>query len=208
MTVTDDIDDVPAPRAKVDAGRIRDAVRELLAAIGEDLDRPGLTGTPDHVAEAWADFFSGMHVDPLVHLQQTEDLVGAENQSSELVLMRDINYRSMCEHHLLPVLGTAHIAYVPNTRVVGLGKLPRVVDTLASRPQLQERLTEEIADTIETGLEARGVLVVLEASHGCVSARDPQQAASTIVTMATRGALANPVERAEAMALIGRQERQ
>jgi GTP cyclohydrolase I len=126
-----------------------------------------------------------------------------DDQLGELVLLRDIEFRSICEHHLLPFTGTAHVAYVPATRVVGLGRLPAVVDTLASRPQLQERLTEEIADALQTGLEPHGVLVVIDAVHGCVSSRGARQARSSTVTLASRGTLAEPVARAEIMALIG-----
>ncbi|MGX5682250.1 GTP cyclohydrolase I FolE [Schumannella luteola] len=185
----------------IDSGRIEAAVAEILVAIGEDPARPGLQSTPQRVAQAYADFFSGLGVDPREHLADTVEL--EPGQLGELVLLRDIAFRSICEHHLLPFLGTAHVAYVPGSRVVGLGKIPRVVETLASRPQLQERLTEEIADALADGLDAAGVLVVLDAVHGCVSARGVRQATSSTVTMATRGTLADPVERAEVMALIG-----
>ena len=188
--------------APIDTGRVEAAVAEILAAIGEDSARPGLIATPARVAEAYADFFSGMSVDPLTYLAETVGLQLAEGELGELVLLRDIDFRSVCEHHLLPFLGVAHVAYLPNNRVVGLGKLPKVVETLASRPQLQERLTEEIADALQTGLDARGVLVILDASHSCVTARGARQAKSTTVTMATRGVFSNPVERAEVMALI------
>ena len=183
-----------------DAGRIEAAVAELLAAIGENPARPGLVNTPRRVAEAYADFFAGVGADPLEHLADQQDLDG---ETGELVLLRDIEFRSMCEHHLLPFLGRAHVAYAPDRRIVGLGKLPRVVETLASRPQLQERLTDEIADALVTGLAPKGVLVVVDAIHGCVSARGPRQAASSTVTIASRGTLADPVERAGILALIG-----
>jgi GTP cyclohydrolase I len=185
----------------IDTERIEAAVAELLAAIGEDPARPGLVTTPQRVAQAYTEFFSGLDVDPQVHLAETVDL--GDDELSELVLLRDIEFRSICEHHLLPFLGAAHVAYVPGTRVVGLGRIPRVVETLASRPQLQERLTEEIADAFETGLDPKGVLVVIDAVHGCVSARGVRQAKSSTVTMATRGTLSDPVERAEILALIG-----
>ena len=187
--------------APIDSGRVEAAVAEILAAIGEDSTRPGLVATPERVATAYADFFSGLEVDPLTFLADTIEL--ADDELSELVLLRDIDFRSICEHHLLPFVGVAHVAYVPGKRVVGLGKLPKVVDTLASRPQLQERLTEEIADALQVGLDPRGVLVVLDASHGCVTARGVRQVKSTTVTMATRGSLADPVERAGVLALIG-----
>lgn len=184
--------------------RIRAAVSELLEAIGEDPTRPGLIDTPARVADAYAEFFAGVGDDPLRHLGETETLTDAGQQPGEIIMMRSLDFRSMCEHHLLPFLGIAHIAYLPRDRVVGLGRLPRVVETLAARPQLQERLTEQIADAIEQGLDALGVLVVLEASHGCVTARDIRQSRSTTVTLAARGTLTDPVERAEVMALIGK----
>jgi len=186
----------------IDTGRIEAAVAEIIAAIGEDAARPGLATTPQRVAQAYADFFAGLDQDPLEHLAETVEL--GEGQRGELVLLRDIDFRSVCEHHLLPFLGTAHLAYVPRTKVVGLGKLPRVVETLASRPQLQERLTEEIADALEKGLDAEGVLVVLDAVHGCVSARGARQAKSSTVTLASRGSLSDPAMRAAVVALIGR----
>jgi len=185
----------------IDTGRIEAAVAEILVAIGENPGRAGLESTPQRVAEAYSDFFSGLGVDPMEHLRDTVELDAHE--LGELVLLRDIDFRSICEHHLLPFTGRAHLAYVPDTRVVGLGRLPRVVETLASRPQLQERLTEEIADTLNTGLSPKGVLVVIDAVHGCVSARGARQAKSSTVTMASRGTLADPVGRAEIMALIG-----
>ncbi|HEY4267869.1 MAG TPA: GTP cyclohydrolase I FolE [Galbitalea sp.] len=189
--------------APIDTARVEAAVAEILAAIGEDSARPGLLATPTRVAEAYGEFFSGLGVDPQDHLADTVELDLAEGELSELVLLRDIDFRSICEHHLLPFLGRAHVAYIPNKRVVGLGRIPKVVDTLASRPQLQERLTEEIADALQEGLEPRGVLVILDASHGCVTSRGARQAKSTTVTMATRGILSDPVERAEIVALIG-----
>jgi GTP cyclohydrolase I len=189
--------------APIDTARVEAAVAEILAAIGEDSARPGLLATPTRVAEAYSEFFSGLGVDPQIHLADTIELDLPEGELGELVLLRDIEFRSVCEHHLLPFLGRAHVAYIPNKRVVGLGHIPKVVETLASRPQLQERLTEEIADALQQGLDARGVLVVLDASHGCVTSRGARQAKSTTVTMATRGVFSDPVERAEVVALIG-----
>ncbi|WP_166874883.1 GTP cyclohydrolase I FolE [Salinibacterium sp. ZJ450] len=186
--------------ASIDIARIEAAVRELLAAIGEDPARAGLSETPQRFAQAYAEFFAGLAVDPQVHLTET---VGVDADTSELVLVRDIQFRSICEHHLLPFIGVAHLAYLPGDRIVGLGRLPRVVDTLSSRPQLQERLTEEIADALQTGLAPRGVLVVLDAVHSCVSARGTRQTGSSTVTMASRGELREPAARAEIMALIG-----
>ncbi|ASD23288.1 GTP cyclohydrolase I [Cryobacterium sp. TMN-39-2] len=189
----------PAP-VGVDQPRIEAAVAEILAAIGEDPGRAGLASTPERVASAYAEFFAGLGQDPLDHLRDT---VPVGDRTGELVLLRDIEFRSVCEHHLLPFLGTAHLAYLPGERIVGLGKLASVVTTLAARPQLQERLTEEIADTLETGLAPRGILVVLDASHGCVTTRGPRQTHSSTVTMASRGDLALPVARSEIIALIG-----
>jgi GTP cyclohydrolase IA len=188
----------------IDTGRIEAAVAEILAAIGEDTSRTGLSRTPQRVAESYRDFFAGIGVDPLDHLAESIEL--QPGQRGELVLLRDIEFRSICEHHLLPFTGVAHVAYVPQVRVVGLGKLARVVDTLASRPQLQERLTEEVADALQLGLDPLGVLVVIDAVHGCVSARGVRQSKSSTVTIASRGTLAEPVARAEIMSLIGRRD--
>ncbi|RXZ66961.1 GTP cyclohydrolase I [Agromyces albus] len=192
--------------AGVDARRIERAVLEILLAIGEDPDRPGLTRTPQRVAEAYAEFFAGLDVDPLSHLADTVPLGATEAgapATSDAVILRDLAFRSVCEHHLLPFVGTAHVAYLPNERVVGLGRIPAVVDTLASRPQLQERLAEEIADTLQAGLDPKGVLVVLDAQHRCVTTRGSRQERSSTVTIASRGALASPAARAEIIALIG-----
>ena len=186
----------------IDSGRIEAAVAEILAAIGEDVARPGLASTPKRVAQAYSEFFAGIGEDPQVHLADSAEFLG-DGEQGELVLLRDIEFRSICEHHLLPFRGVAHVAYVPGSRIVGLGKLPRVVETIAARPQLQERLTEEIADALHDGLAAEGVLVVLDAVHGCVSARGARQTASSTVTMASRGSLSNPIERAGVLAMIG-----
>lgn len=189
--------------APIDVGRIEAAVAEILAAIGEDTGRPGVAATPQRVAQAYTEFFAGVGVDPVVHLADTVELTAGADELSELVLLRGIEFRSMCEHHLLPFTGVVHIAYVPRNRIVGLGKLPRVVETVASRPQVQERLTEEIADALVAGLDPLGVLVVVDAAHTCVSTRGPRQANSTTLTLASRGTLADPVLRAETIALIG-----
>ncbi|TQL41986.1 GTP cyclohydrolase I [Homoserinimonas aerilata] len=194
------VDGSPA-RSGVDRPRIEAAVLELLAAIGEDTARPGLASTPARVAEAYSEFFSGLSVDPVSHLADSVEL--EPDELGELVLLRGIEFRSICEHHLLPFLGVAHVAYVPRTRVVGLGRLPRVVDTLASRPQLQERLGEEIADALQEGLDPRGVLVVLDASHGCVVSRGVRQVHSSTLTVASRGELDDPAQRAAVLSLIG-----
>ena len=172
----------------------------MLDAIGEDRARAGLVDTPARVAEAWETFFAGVGQDPLAPLADAAEFAG---ESGELVVLRDVAFRTMCEHHLLPVLGVAHLAYAPGGRIVGLGRLPQVVEILAARPQLQERLTDEIADALADGLGAAGVLVVLDAVHGCVTARGPRQTASSTVTVASRGSLSDPASRAEVMALIG-----
>ncbi|PSL36861.1 GTP cyclohydrolase I [Labedella gwakjiensis] len=192
--------------ADVDRRRIESAVTELLLAIGEDPGRDGLESTPQRVAEAYAEFFGGVGADPLEHLRETiptgsPDAVG--QLTGETVIVRDIAFRSVCEHHLLPFVGVAHIAYIPGDAVVGLGRLPRVVDTLASRPQVQERLTEQIAGAIDEGLAPRGVLVVLDASHQCVTTRGARQTASSTVTVASRGDLRSGSARSDVIALIG-----
>lgn len=196
--------------AGVDTGRIERAVHEILLAIGEDPARPGLERTPQRVAEAYAEFFGGLSVDPLTHLADTVPLGATEAgvpATSDAVVLRDIAFRSVCEHHLLPFVGTAHVAYLPAERVVGLGRIPAVIETLAARPQLQERLTEEIADTLQAGLDPKGVLVVLDAQHRCVTTRGSRQERSSTITIASRGALAEPAARAEIIALIGAAER-
>ena len=190
----------------VDTARIERAVRELLLAIGEDPDRAELVRTPARVAEAYQEFFSGIGADPQEHLADSVEVGKADDgepATGDVIIMRDLHFRSVCEHHLLPFVGTAHVAYLPGDRVVGLGRIPAVVETLAARPQLQERLAEEIADTLEAGLEPKGVLVVLDAQHRCVTTRGPRQTRSSTVTIASRGALAAPAARAEIIALIG-----
>ncbi|MES2171948.1 MAG: GTP cyclohydrolase I FolE [Actinomycetota bacterium] len=190
----------PTPAASgIDTARIEAAVREILAAIGEDPSREGLEATPRRVAEAYAEFFAGMGVSTDALLADSV----ISGQSGELVVIRDIEFRSVCEHHLLPFLGVAHVAYLPDAKVVGLGTIAKLVDVIATRPQLQERLTEEIADALEVGLEPLGVLVVLDAVHGCVTSRGPRQAHSSTVTLAGRGTLADASARQEALAMIG-----
>jgi GTP cyclohydrolase I len=185
--------------ARIDRERIEAAVLEILAAIGEDPARAGLELTPSRVADAYAEFFSGVGV-PTDAMLASSEIAG---ETAELVVIKGIEFRSVCEHHLLPFLGTAHIAYQPGERVVGLGTIARVIDTIASRPQLQERLTEEIADALESGLAPLGVLVVLDAVHGCVTSRGPRQAHSSTVTLASRGILDSAASRAEALAMVG-----
>lgn len=184
----------------VDRERIAAAVRELLSAIGSDPDSPELASTPFRVAEAYAEFFSGVGQDAARLLS---DAVPVGADTGELVLVRDIALRSVCEHHLLPFRGRAHVAYRPNERVVGLSAIPRVVEVLAARPQVQERLGEQIAQTVEDGLAPRGVLVVLEASHGCVADRGVRQTEALAVTVASRGSLSDPAEQAGVFALLG-----
>jgi GTP cyclohydrolase I len=181
------------------ADRIRAAVRELLLAIGENPDRPELAKTPDKVADSYASFFKGVGVDPLTALADT---FPAEH--NEAIILKDIELVSICEHHLLPFTGRAHIAYLPNDKVAGLGRLANVVEILASRPQLQENLTSQVADAVSTGLGARGALVVIEARHQCVASRGARQPEVNTITVASRGVYSDPVYRAEVMGLINR----
>ena len=190
--------------APVDSARIEAAVLELLAAIGEDPAREGLAETPKRVARAYGEFFAGVGVDAVARLGEPMD---AEAASGDLVMLSGIEFRSMCEHHLLPFFGSATIAYVPCEKLIGLGRLPLLVDTIASRPQLQERLTDDIADALATAIAPAGVLVHIEASHQCVSARGPRQTGTTTVTMSARGSLRDAAARAEVIALIGAAER-
>lgn len=182
----------------IDRARVEAAVTELLRAIGEDPGDSRFQETPSRFADAYQEFFSGVGADPLTHL--SEGL--AIGKDSDAVIVTDITVRSMCEHHLLPFLGVAHIAYLPKDKVVGLGKLPRVVNVLAARPQMQESLTEQIADALVEGLDPKGVVVVVEARHQCVAARGVEQTNSHTITMASRGELSTPVAREEVMALI------
>lgn len=190
--------------ADIDIPRIEAAVAEILAAIGEDVERAGLATTPQRIAAAYADFFAGVGVDPVPELQDGAELATTASERGELVLLRDIALRSMCEHHLLPFTGVAHVAYVPGDRIIGLGRIPRLVEIVSARPQLQERLGEDVAEALSAAIAPAGVLVVIEARHGCVAARGVRYAESTTVTVASRGTLADPVQRAEVMALIGR----
>jgi GTP cyclohydrolase I len=183
----------------IDRARLETAVAELLTAIGEDPAKAEFATTPARFAEAYSEFFSGVGEDPLVHLRETVPV----GDVSDAVVVTDITLRSMCEHHLLPFLGVAHIAYLPGELIVGLGKLPRVVNSLANRPQMQERLTEQVADALVAGLAPRGVVVVIEARHQCVAARGVEQTNSRTITIASRGELSEPAARAEIMTLIG-----
>ena len=183
----------------VDRERIRRAVTEILVAIGEDVDRPGLAQTPELVADAYAELCAGLAEDPLAHLAQSVPFEG----NAEVVMVNDIAVRSLCEHHLLPFTGRALVAYVPAQRVVGLGKIPRVVHAVAARPQIQERLTDDIATVFEQGLSPRGVLVIIESMHACVTMRGAHEAAAKTITIASRGTLADPAARAEIVSLFG-----
>jgi GTP cyclohydrolase IA len=181
------------------ADRIKAAVRELLLAIGEDPDRPELVRTPEKVAESYLSFFKGVGVDPLTALADT---FPAEH--NEAIILKDIELVSICEHHLLPFTGHAHIAYLPSEKVAGLGRLANVVEILASRPQLQENLTAQVADAVSQGLSAQGVLVVIEARHQCVASRGARQPEVNTITVASRGLFSDPVYRAEVMGLISK----
>jgi GTP cyclohydrolase I len=182
----------------IDHARLRHAVREILIAVGEDPDREGLLDTPDRVARMYAEIFAGLHTDPAVHLQKT-----FTQKHDEMVVVKDIEFSSVCEHHLLPFFGKAHIAYLPNGQIVGLSKLARVVDAIARRPQVQERMTEQIADLVMTHLRARGVGVIVEASHSCMTIRGVRKPAAMTITSSMRGGfLDNPATRAELMSLV------
>lgn len=185
----------------MDNKRIEDAVREMLIAIGEDPDREGLKGTPDRIARMYEEIFGGLSEDPGKHL----DVIFQEDTHEELVLVRDISFYSMCEHHLVPFFGKAHVAYIPRGgRLTGLSKLARVVETIAKRPQLQERITSLVADTIMEKLNPYGVIVVVEAEHMCMTMRGVKKPGSKTVTSAVRGIFkVDAKSRAEAMSLIG-----
>jgi GTP cyclohydrolase I len=171
-----------------------------LKAVGEDPDRAGLKETPRRVAKMYQEMFSGLKTDPARHLHVT-----FPEEYDELVLVRDIPFHSMCEHHLLPFTGVAHVAYIPNGRVTGLSKLARVVEEVARRPQVQERMTQTIADLLERELDTTGAAVVVEAEHSCMSIRGIRKPGSLTVTSALRGSLkSDPSSRAEVMALINR----
>src|SRR5438874_4127729 len=166
----------------VDHERIKRAVREILLAVGEDPEREGLRETPSRVARMYAEVFSGLKDDPAIHLRKT-----FTQKYDEMVLVKDITFESMCEHHLLPFMGKAHVAYLPNGKIVGLSKIPRVVEILARRPQVQERMTEELAELLMKELDAKGVGVILEATHTCMTIRGVRKPGSTFTTSAVRG---------------------
>ncbi len=182
----------------VDLAAIKGAVRTILRAVGEDPDRDGLLETPRRVAKMYAEMFSGLQQDPGRHLEVT-----FEESYDEIVLVRDIPFTSMCEHHLLPFRGVAHVAYIPNGRVTGLSKLARVVEEVSRRPQVQERMTQTVADLIEDRLRSRAVGVIIKAEHSCMSIRGIRKAGSLTVTSTMRGAFrSDPASRSELMSLI------
>jgi len=192
------VDESDSRRAGIDMLRIKAAVREILLAVGEDPEREGLLRTPERVAASYAELFAGMHDDPRRHLAVTFD-----EQHRELVVLRDIPFASLCEHHLLPFTGHAHIGYVPRGQVVGLSKLARLVEGYARRPQVQERLTSEIADVLMEELKPDGCGVVIEASHTCMTIRGVQKPGSTMITSAIRGSFQRrPATRAEFFAIV------
>jgi GTP cyclohydrolase I len=184
----------------MDNKRIEDAFREILIAIGEDPDREGLKETPSRVARMYEEIFSGLNADPRRHMKVTF----TEEQHDELVLVKDIPFYSMCEHHFVPFMGKAHVGYIPQDgSVVGLSKLARVVEEIAKRPQLQERITSEVANIIMEEINPRGVIVVIEAEHLCMSMRGVKKPGSKTVTSAVRGIFkSNSKSRSEAMSLI------
>ena len=184
----------------IDSERIQKAVREIILGIGEDPERDGLRDTPRRVAEMYAELFMGMDKDPKEDLE-----VGFEMGHRELVVLKDIPFYSMCEHHLLPFFGVAHVGYIPNEegRIVGISKLARVVETVARRPQVQERMTTDIADAIVDGISPVGVVVVAQAEHMCMVMRGVKKPGSNVITSAIRGSFhTNPASRAEFFSLI------
>jgi len=184
----------------MDEAKIKNALRDIIEAIGEDPSREGLKETPQRVAEMYTELFQGLHKDPMEDLE-----VGFEMGHREMVVIKDIPFYSMCEHHLLPFFGVAHVGYIPNDegRIVGISKLARVVETIARRPQVQERMTTEIADTIYRGLKATGVGVVVQAEHMCMIMRGIKKPGSNVITSALRGTFrSRAASRAEFFSII------
>ena len=198
LTEPADLSDL-AERSRYDEAGVAKAVRDLLVAIGEDPERDGLVETPHRVARAYREIFAGMWVEPDDVLTTTFDL-----GHDEMVLVKDIEVRSMCEHHLVPFAGVAHVGYIPapEGRITGLPKLARLVDLYARRPQVQERMTTQVADALMRILEPRGAIVVVECEHLCMSMRGIRKPGSRTITSAVRGKLRDPTTRAEAMSLI------
>lgn len=182
----------------MDLDRIERAVREILIAVGEDADREGLRRTPRRVAKMYQELFSGLSKNPAEHLT-----TAFTERYDELVVLRDISFNSMCEHHLMPFEGRAHVAYLPDGQVIGISKLARVVDEFAHRPQVQERLTSQIADLLTDKLKAKGVAVVLQATHACMTCRGIKKAGSVMITSAVRGLCRSDARtRGEVMTLL------
>ena len=182
----------------IDTERIRKAVMEILLAVGEDVEREGLKGTPERVANMYAELLAGMREDPKHYLRSV-----FTERYDEVVLLRDIPFYSICEHHLMPFIGSAHIAYLPSGSVLGVSKLARIVDCFAHRLQVQERLTDQIADFIMNGLKPKGAAVVLEASHSCITIRGIKKPGSVMVTSSLRGIFKkDPRSRSEIMSLM------
>jgi GTP cyclohydrolase I len=183
---------------QIDQPAIEAAVRQILVALGEDTDREGLKNTPSRVARMYAELFGGMGEDPSRHLE-----VGFTERYDEMVILRDIPFCSICEHHLLPFMGKAHVGYLPRGRIVGLSKIARVVDIFARRPQLQERLTQQIADLLMEKLDAKGAAVIMEATHTCMTIRGAKKPGAIMVTSAVRGTFkTNLATRTEAINLL------
>ncbi len=200
MSISADVTNVSSNGRKyrVDLKSIERAVRDILIAVGEDPDREGLQETPARVARMYAEMFSGLHDDPRAHLKKV-----FSEKYDEVVVVRDIAFSSMCEHHLLPFSGKAHIGYIPDGRVVGLSKLARVVESVARRPQVQERMTETIADLLVSELNAKGVAVIVEASHSCMTIRGVRKPDSLCVTSAMKGIFrSNMSSRSEILQLM------
>jgi GTP cyclohydrolase I len=199
--VTEPLHSLPDADEPIDVARISRAVREILIAIGEDPERDGLVRTPDRVAEMYREVVGGLHEDPAHHLTVT-----FEANHDEMVMVRDIPLFSLCEHHLIPFHGHAHVAYIPGSdgRITGLSKIARLVDGFSRRPQVQERLTSQVADALVDVLSPRGVLVMIEAEHLCMSMRGIRKPGALTLTSAVRGLFkTNAPTRAEAMSLIG-----
>lgn len=183
----------------VDLPRIEKAVREILLAVGEDPAREGLIKTPSRVARMYVEMFSGLREDPKIHTKS----VFTEKKYDEIVLLKDIPFHSMCEHHLLPFTGFAHVAYMPSGKVLGLSKLARIVETFARRPQMQERLTTQVAEFIQDEVDARGVAVVIKASHTCMTIRGVKKSGATMVTSSMLGIFRSDARsRTEVMSLL------
>lgn len=193
-----ELNDGESAANRVDMQRLTKAVREILFAVGEDPDREGLRETPDRVARMYAEMFRGLRSKPEVHLERV-----FSQKYDEIVLIKDISFESMCEHHLLPFFGVVHVAYLPNGKVVGLSKIPRVVEDIVHRPQIQEGITSQLADLLMSRLDARGVAVVVEAEHTCMTIRGVHKPGSLCVTSAMRGIFKDNLStRSELMSLL------